>query len=153
MLYNLMDINMLNSNMILDIIGLLSIISAVLIIVVSNPMYSILYLILLFINISLYLYFIGISIMSLLYLLVYIGAIAILFLFILSLFSSVNTVDHNSFSHTLLNIGLNNNINSNNYPLIILIVYFLYKHVINLIKNIYSYNNYSSNISYIYENN
>lgn len=50
-----------------------------------NPMVSILYLIGLFISVAGYLYYINLGLMSLLYLLIYVGAIAILFLFILSL--------------------------------------------------------------------
>ncbi len=46
---------------------------------------SIIYLISLYINVSIYLYFTGLGVMGLLYILVYVGAIAILFLFILSL--------------------------------------------------------------------
>nr|AGS44196.1 NADH dehydrogenase subunit 6 [Cyberlindnera suaveolens] len=155
MLYNLIDINTLNSNTLLDIIGLLSIISAISIIIVSNPMYSILYLIALFINVGLYLYLIGISIMSLLYLLVYVGAIAILFLFILSLFSAVNSIELNEIN------WFNSNINSNNYPLVLLIIYLLYKQAHKYYENIYNNliisssqtNDLDYNISTVYQNN
>lgn len=153
MLYNLIDINTLNSNTLLDIIGLLSIISAISIIIVSNPMYSILYLIALFINVGLYLYLIGISIMSLLYLLVYVGAIAILFLFILSLFSAVNSIELNEIN------WFNSNINSNNYPLVLLIIYLLYKQAHKYYENIYNDLTISSSqvedydISTVYQNN
>lgn len=153
MLYNLIDINTLNSNTLLDIIGLLSIISAISIIIVSNPMYSILYLIALFINVGLYLYLIGISIMSLLYLLVYVGAIAILFLFILSLFSAVNSIELNEIN------WFNSNINSNNYPLVLLIIYLLYKQAHKYYENIYNDLTISSsqvedyNIYTVYQNN
>lgn len=152
MLYNLIEINTLNSNTLLDIIGMLSIISAISIIIVSNPMYSILYLIGLFINIGLYLYLIGISILSLLYLLVYVGAIAILFLFILSLFSAVNSEnDLNEIN------WFNSNINSNNYPLVLFIIYLLYKQAYKYYDNIYNSlitsSNYDENISLVYHNN
>ena len=148
MLYNLIDINTLNSTELLDLIGLLSIISAISIIIVTNPMYSILYLIALFVNIALYLYLIGISIMSLLYLLVYVGAIAILFLFILSLFSAVNSSENDSEYSSL---------NSNNYPLVLLIIYLLYKQAQNFYNSVYNQyiivDKIDSNISTVYDNN
>nr|YP_008475204.1 NADH dehydrogenase subunit 6 [Wickerhamomyces mucosus]AGS44521.1 NADH dehydrogenase subunit 6 [Wickerhamomyces mucosus] len=138
MFYNIINIDILNIN----IFGLLSIISAISIIIVSNPMYSILNLIFLFINIAIYLYLIGISIMSLLYLLVYIGAIAVLFLFILSLLDIKIT-------------ELNYNINNNNYPIILLIVYLLYNNIYNYYSNIYNTNiiNTKFKISEIFINN
>lgn len=69
----------------LDILYLISIIFGVLTIVSKNPIVSVLFLILLFSSVSVYLiskgmYFIGIS-----YLLVYVGAVSILFIFILML--------------------------------------------------------------------
>lgn len=69
----------------LDITVLISIFFGLCIITSNNPMFSILYLIGLFISVAGYLYYINLGIMSLLYLLIYVGAIAILFLFILSL--------------------------------------------------------------------
>src|SRR5271169_5747142 len=55
------------------------------IIVTKNPIISVLYLILLFSSISCYLIFIGIKFIGISYLLVYVGAVSILFLFILML--------------------------------------------------------------------
>src|SRR3982750_976476 len=55
------------------------------IIITKNPIISVLYLILLFSSISCYLIFIGIKFIGLSYLLVYVGAVSILFLFILML--------------------------------------------------------------------
>ena len=128
MLYELININLLNSNILLDIIGVLSIISSILIILVTNPMYSILYLIILFVNVAIYLYLIGISIMSLLYILVYIGAIAILFLFILSLFTI------SPYDEALLK----NNMPGKNLPFLLLIIFILYNNIINYYNNIYT---------------
>ena len=70
---------------ILYILAVLSIISGIMIVITKNPIVSVLYLISLFGNISLYLIFIGIVFIGLSYLLVYVGAVSILFLFILML--------------------------------------------------------------------
>jgi NADH-ubiquinone oxidoreductase chain 6 len=70
---------------VLNILSLLAIINAILIIVSKNPIVSILFLIGLFASISCYLILIGLSFIGLSYLIVYIGAVSILFLFILML--------------------------------------------------------------------
>src|SRR5881394_1024295 len=57
----------------------------ILIIINKNPIISFLYLILLFSSVSCYLIFIGIKFIGISYLLVYVGAVSILFLFILML--------------------------------------------------------------------
>ena len=69
----------------LDIITVVSIFSGIFIIVTKNPIISVLYLILLFSSISCYLIFIGLKFIGISYLLVYVGAVSILFLFILML--------------------------------------------------------------------
>lgn len=70
---------------ILDIFSLAAILSGILVIVNKNPIVSILFLIGLFASISSYLIAIGLSFLGLSYLIVYIGAVSILFLFILML--------------------------------------------------------------------
>jgi NADH-ubiquinone oxidoreductase chain 6 len=70
---------------ILDIISIISIISGILVITSKNPIVSVLFLIALFLSISSYLIIIGINFIGLSYLLVYVGAVSILFLFILML--------------------------------------------------------------------
>jgi NADH-ubiquinone oxidoreductase chain 6 len=70
---------------ILDIISLLAILSGILVIISKNPIVSVLFLIGLFASISCYLLMIGLSFLGLSYLIVYIGAVSILFLFILML--------------------------------------------------------------------
>jgi len=70
---------------VLNILSILAIISGILIIVSKNPIVSILFLIGLFASISSYLIIIGLSFIGLSYLIVYIGAVSILFLFILML--------------------------------------------------------------------
>lgn len=70
---------------ILSIITVLSILAGILIVVTKNPIISVLYLISLFIFIAIYLMLTGIMYIGLSYLLVYVGAVSILFLFILML--------------------------------------------------------------------
>jgi NADH-ubiquinone oxidoreductase chain 6 len=70
---------------VLDIIYLLSIVFGISIIINKNPIISVLFLIGLFVNISCLLIMIGFSFIGLSYILVYVGAVSILFLFILML--------------------------------------------------------------------
>jgi NADH-ubiquinone oxidoreductase chain 6 len=70
---------------VLSILSILAIIAGILTILSKNPIVSILFLIALFASISSYLIIIGLSFIGLSYLIVYIGAVSILFLFILML--------------------------------------------------------------------
>jgi len=70
---------------VLDIISLVSILCAILVIVSKNPIVSVLFLIGLFLSIASYLMILGLNFIGLSYLLVYVGAVSILFLFILML--------------------------------------------------------------------
>jgi NADH-ubiquinone oxidoreductase chain 6 len=69
----------------LDILSLISIIFGIFIIISKNPIVSVLFLIFLFSSVSVYLIMIGINFIGISYLLVYVGAVSILFLFILML--------------------------------------------------------------------
>jgi NADH-ubiquinone oxidoreductase chain 6 len=69
----------------LYIVTVISALSGILTVISKNPIVSVLYLILLFSSISVYLIFIGLTFIGLSYLLVYVGAVSILFLFILML--------------------------------------------------------------------
>ena len=69
----------------LDVISLASILSGIFVIVSKNPIVSVLFLIGLFLTIACYLLMLGINFIGLSYLLVYVGAVSILFLFILML--------------------------------------------------------------------
>lgn len=69
----------------LSVIELMSILCGVSVIVSKNPIVSVLFLIGLFLNIAGYLMMLGINFIGLSYLLVYVGAVSILFLFILML--------------------------------------------------------------------
>lgn len=69
----------------LNILVIISLFSGVFIIISKNPIVSVLHLIVLFSSISCYLIFLGAKFIGLSYLLVYVGAVSILFLFILML--------------------------------------------------------------------
>lgn len=90
----------------LDILSVISVLFAILVIVSKNPIISILFLIGLFITIALYLMALGISFIGLSYLLVYVGAVTILFLFILMLInvrvSELSTDTSNSIPLALI---------------------------------------------------
>lgn len=97
----------------LDLFSLISIFCGILVIISRNPVISVLYLIGLFLSISCYLITIGLNFIALSYLLVYVGAISILFLFILML---INVRVSEVVSNT-----------SNSIPLAIIIgIYFNY---------------------------
>ena len=127
----------------LDIVSVFAIICAILTIVSKNPIVSVLFLIGIFLNIAGYLMLLGINFIGLSYLLVYVGAVSILFLFILMLINvriSELTTD-----------------NSNSIPLAIMIGIFfnvtLYKLLpanLSSIFNIYAYSKEASvnNLSY-----
>ena len=70
---------------VLNFISITSIICGILVIISKNPIVSVLFLIGLFLSISSYLIILGINFIGLSYLLVYVGAVSILFLFILML--------------------------------------------------------------------
>src|SRR6266513_5442668 len=70
---------------VLDLISLIAIICGIFVIITKNPIISVLYLIGLFLSISSYLILLGINFIGISYLLVYIGAVSILFIFILML--------------------------------------------------------------------
>lgn len=69
----------------LDLLFVMIIIMAISVIISNNPVISVLYLIGLFLGVSCYLFIIGLDFIALSYILVYVGAISILFLFILML--------------------------------------------------------------------
>src|ERR1700712_2130333 len=66
-------------------ISFVAILCGILVIISKNPIVSVLFLIGLFLSISAYLMMLGINFIGLSYLLVYVGAVSILFLFILML--------------------------------------------------------------------
>ena len=92
----------------LDLISLLSIFLSIFVIISKNPIVSVLFLIGLFLGIACYLLLLGLNFIGLSYLLVYVGAVSILFLFILML---INVRISELFSYT-----------SNSIPLALLII-------------------------------
>lgn len=90
----------------LIILEILIIIFSIFIIISRNPIISVLYLIGLFLLISIYLIIIGLVFIGLSYLLVYVGAVSILFLFILMLIdirvSELQTENNNSILLSIL---------------------------------------------------
>jgi len=70
---------------VLDFISLACILCGILVIISKNPVVSVLFLIGLFLSIASYLILLGLNFIGLSYLLVYVGAVSILFLFILML--------------------------------------------------------------------
>lgn len=91
--------NGLNYNVI-NFISILSVICSIFVIISKNPIVSVLFLIGLFLNIAGYLMMLGMNFIGLSYLLVYVGAVSILFLFILMLInvriSELSTDNNNS---------------------------------------------------------
>jgi NADH-ubiquinone oxidoreductase chain 6 len=107
----------------LTILEFIIIILAIFVITSKNPVVSVLFLIGLFLSIAIYLIIIGLSFIGLSYLLVYIGAVSILFLFILMLIdiriSELQTETNNGiflgfFTGILYYNIIKNNLNTNN---------------------------------------
>jgi NADH-ubiquinone oxidoreductase chain 6 len=71
------------NNILLDLLTFTSVLSAIFVITARSPIISVLFLIAVFINLSGYLILLGINFIALAYIMVYIGAIAILFLFVI----------------------------------------------------------------------
>jgi NADH-ubiquinone oxidoreductase chain 6 len=88
-------------NLFLDFLILISLISALCVITSTNPVIAIVFLIVLFINVGIYLILMGLQFIGLSYLLVYVGAITVLFLFIVMMLSS------NSETDSFVDVGVN----------------------------------------------
>ena len=132
----------------MDGISILSIISGILVIISKNPVVCVLFLIGLFMGLACYLIILGISFIGLSYLLVYVGAVSILFLFILML---INVRISELLSNTSNVIALGSFIGiCFIYPVYPLLP-FSFKHfnITYLVTYIYMYNSYPSNINYI----
>jgi NADH-ubiquinone oxidoreductase chain 6 len=139
---------------IIYLLSIISVLCGIFVIISKNPIVSVLFLIGLFLSISSYLIIIGISFIGLSYLLVYVGAVSILFLFILMLInirvSELISDTSNSiplailvsiaFNYTVYQ-SLPYSITSSNYTL----------DINNILLNIF-YNNYKTNIVYIRTN-
>ena len=94
---------------VLHIVSLLSVFAGICVITVKNPIVSVLCLIGLFLSVSTYLMILGIHFIGLSYLLVYVGAVSILFLFILMLINvriSELVTDNNNSVPLAIVIGM-----------------------------------------------
>lgn len=67
----------------LDLLAFGAVLSGILVITAKNPVISVLFLISVFINVAGYLVLLGVAYLGLAYLIIYVGAIAILFLFVI----------------------------------------------------------------------
>lgn len=70
------------NNILLDVLAFGAIISGIFVITSKNPVISVLFLISVFLNVAGYLVLMGVAYLGLVYIIVYVGAIAILFLFV-----------------------------------------------------------------------
>lgn len=116
------------------IISLASVLSGIFVIISKNPIVSVLFLIGLFLSIACYLLVLGINFIGLSYLLVYVGAVSILFLFILM----------------LINVRISELLNdtSNSIPLALVIaISFNYPVYQTLPINLLNINGYSANLN------
>lgn len=125
---------------ILDIISLIAILCGILVIISKNPIVSVLFLIGLFVSIASFLSTLGVNFIGLSYLLVYVGAVSILFLFILML---INVRVSELLSNT-----------SNSMPLAVIIGILFYYSIsqilpYNISEDIYLSNNVLYNILHI----
>jgi NADH-ubiquinone oxidoreductase chain 6 len=119
---------------ILDIISIVAILSGILVIISKNPIVSVLFLIGLFLSIASYLMILGLNFIGLSYLLVYVGAVSILFLFILML---INVRISELLSNT-----------SNSIPLAIFITISFYYPVYQILPySIASFNGYTVDLN------
>lgn len=105
----------------LNLFSLTSVLCGIFIIISKNPVISVLYLIALFLNIASYLIILGLNFIGLSYLLIYIGAVSILFIFILMLIN-IRT------SELLTN-------SKNSIPLVILVSVILNSVIYDIIPN------------------
>lgn len=120
-IFNEIFTNGLNYDMI-NFISFISIVCGIFVIISKNPIVSVLFLIGLFLSIAGYLMMLGMNFIGLSYLLVYVGAVSILFLFILMLINvriseltndSSNSIPLAIFIGMFFNITLNNLLPSN----------------------------------------
>jgi len=145
----------------IHILEIFILISSVMVIINVNPIISILYLIALFLSVSIYLIIIDVIFLGLSYLLVYIGAVSILFLFILMLIdiriSELQEKSNNSvFLSIIIGIILLNIFNIYNNKNILLNNKYINDNVYNIIINnnninFISYNNWNSSINENYD--
>lgn len=115
----------------LDVLSFMALLVGIIVIIIKNPIGSLISLIMLFASISVYLIFIGLTFIGFSYLIVYIGAVSILFLFILMLIN-IRTSELQSNNSNSIPLALSTGILLN-YALFQLLPY--YTAVINSFNN------------------
>ena len=87
------------NTILLDLLAFGSVLSGILVITSKNPIISVLFLIAVFVNVACYLILLGINFIGLTYLILYVGAIAILFLFVVMMIN-IKLVEITASSYT-----------------------------------------------------
>lgn len=139
----------------LDIISLMALFCGIAIIINKNPIISIIFLIGLFASIAVYLILLGLTFIGLSYLIVYIGAVSILFLFILMLIN-IRTSELQSNNQNSIPLGLFITLLSN-FTLFQLLPYYMailnnYSNKLNTIIYYLPWNKYTDVVNYINKN-
>lgn len=122
--------NGLNNN-IITVIYLLLIVFSIIVLTRINPMISLFNMIVFYVLLGLLLYKLNLNVLGILYILIYVGAISVLFIFILSLINiKYNELYYQSYSpdilliiysfviFTLLLLNIDNSLNNDNFLLI-----------------------------------
>lgn len=140
---------------ILDIISILAVFCGILVIVNKNPIISVLFLIGLFASVSSYLIILGLSFIGLSYLIVYIGAVSILFLFILMLINiRISELQSNTSNSIPLTIILGISISYSLFQLFPYDIAILSNFNSNINNNLYNlYINKQNNYNYLINTN
>jgi len=139
----------------LDVISIMALLCGIAIIINKNPIISIIFLIGLFASISVYLILLGLTFIGLSYLIVYIGAVSILFLFILMLIN-IRTSELQSNNKNSIPLGLFITLLTN-FTLFQLLPYYMavlnnYSSKLNTIIYYLPWNKYIDIVNYINRN-
>jgi NADH-ubiquinone oxidoreductase chain 6 len=146
------------NTILLDLLAFCSILSGILVITSKNPIISVLFLIAVFVNIACYLILLGINFIGLTYLIIYVGAIAILFLFVVIILNiklvELNEINENKivplaiilgglFLITIYQIFLKINISNNLFIKIfdLINLYFIENKLFNFSNLLETFNN------------
>jgi NADH-ubiquinone oxidoreductase chain 6 len=137
----------------LDILSIFIIISGIYIVIIRNPIVSILFLIGLFGGVSSYLIFIGLSFIGLAYLIIYVGAVSILFLFILMLINiRISELQNYNYNSLLLALVILIFLNSSLIQILPYSSTVLNNYLLNINNTLYSISLHRDSINYVYKN-
>jgi NADH-quinone oxidoreductase subunit J len=87
-----------------SVLSAIYIFCALMVVFAKNPIYSVLYLILIFINTVCFFFLLGVEYLSFVFLIIYVGAIAVLFLFVVMMLN-IKTIEYNENFLKYLPIG------------------------------------------------